>query len=240
MVEAADRLGKDGIRDLGLLFVVGEEADSIGAKTANQLEPGSRYILVGEPTECRMATGHKGVFYFVLRAKGRAAHSAYPHVGESATEHLLDALERIRRADWGRSELLGEGTVNIGTLSGGLAANVIAPEAEARVLVRVVGKAVDVETKLQEILAEDRCLTYEIVSRNDAIVCETLAGFEVGPMAFGTDIPALTAFGKPLLLGPGSIHDAHTSREKIGKDEAVHAVELYQKAVLGLLHRSSA
>ena len=238
MVEAVVGLREKGIEGVGLLFVVGEEVDSIGAMTANLLKPGSRYVLVGEPTESRMASGHKGTFYFILRAKGRAAHSAYPHLGDSATDRLLDALQKIRKIDWGRSEVLGPATVNIGTLSGGLAPNVIAPEAAAGVLVRVVGKASEVEDKLVEALGDTPNLSYEVLSKKDAVLCETLPEFEVAPMAFGTDIPSLTEFGKPLLFGPGSIHDAHTSEEKISKQEALRAVELYQQAAIGLLEQA--
>lgn len=238
MVEAVAGLREKGVEGLGLLFVVGEEVDSIGAKTANQLKPGSAYVVVGEPTKSRMASGHKGTFYFELRAKGRAAHSAYPHLGDSAINRLVDALQRIREANWGHSDVLGPATVNIGTLSGGLAPNVIAPEAAAGVLVRVVGKASEVEDKLVEVLGDAPNLGYEVLSRNDAVLCETLPGFEIAPMAFGTDIPALTEFGRPLLFGPGSIHDAHTSEEKIGKQEALRAVELYQQAALNLLERA--
>lgn len=239
MLEAATRLRGEGANGLGLLFVVGEEVDSIGAKIANRLQPGSQYVLVGEPTESRMASGHKGTFGFVLRARGRAAHSAYPHLGDSAIERLLGTLERIRQADWGQSQLLGPATVNVGTLSGGLAANVIAPEACADVLVRVVGKASEAEAKLRGIIGDDRNLEYQVVSQNDAVRCETLPGFEVAPMAFGTDIPALSELGRPLLFGPGSIHDAHTAQEKIEKQEALRAVDLYHQAAGALLRRAS-
>ncbi|MEE9180385.1 MAG: peptidase dimerization domain-containing protein, partial [Vicinamibacteria bacterium] len=150
----------------------------------------------------------------------------------------LDALQKIREADWGQSDVLGPSTVNIGTLSGGLAPNVIAPEAAAGVLVRVVGKASEVEAKLVEVLGDAPNLSYEVLSRNDAVLCETLPGFDVAPMAFGTDIPSLTELGKPLLFGPGSIRDAHTSEEKIGKQDALRAVELYQQAAVGLLERA--
>ena len=238
MVEAVSGLRQEGVEGLALLFVVGEEVDSIGAKTANLLKPGSRYVLVGEPTESHMASGHKGTFYFILRAKGRAAHSAYPHLGDSATDRLLDALQKIRKADWGWNDVLGAATVNIGTLSGGLAPNVIAPEAAAGVLVRVVGKASEVEETLVEVLADAPNLSYEVLSRNDAVLCETLPGFDVAPMAFGTDIPSLTELGKPLLFGPGSIHDAHTFEEKIGKQDALRAVDLYRQAAIGLLERA--
>ena len=237
MMEAAERLRQKGTDDVGLLFVVGEELDSIGAKHANQLAPGSRYVVVGEPTENRLASGHKGTFKVKLRAQGKAAHSAYPDLGDSAIDRLLDALASIRRADWGRSEVLGEATVNVGTISGGVAANVIAPSAEASVFVRVVGRAADVASRLDGLLSADPKLGYEIVAQNDAVFCETLPGFETAPVAFGTDIPSLTAFGKPLLIGPGSIQVAHSADEKIEKREVLRAVELYCRVAEELLAR---
>ena len=236
MVFAAAALREQGIEDVGLLFVVGEEVDSVGALAANRLPSRARYVVVGEPTENRMANGHKGGFKFRLTAKGRAAHSAYPHLGESAIDCLLDALADIRGAEWGRSDVLGSATVNIGTLAGGLAANVLAPAAEATVFIRVVGRAAQVRETLDSILARHPATGYEVISQSDAVFCETRPGFDVAPVAFGTDIKSLKTFGKPLLIGPGSIHDAHTSREKIGKKEALDAVGYYQRLALDLLH----
>ncbi len=141
-------------------------------------------------------------------------------------------------ADWGRSELLGDATVNIGKLSGGVAANVIAPEAEAHVYVRVVGRASEAKSKLEQLLGGDSQLSYEIIAQNDAVFCEVLPGFPAEPVAFGTDIPSLTRLGKPLLLGPGSIHDAHTDHEKVGKDELTRAVELYCRIGRSLLEKT--
>ena len=235
MVAAAMALNDAGVESIGLLFVVGEEVDSAGAIVANKLESKARYVVVGEPTENRMASGHKGGFKFRLRARGKAAHSAYPELGDSAIERLLDALGEIRAQDWGTSELLGDATVNVGTIHGGLAANVFAPDAEAEVFVRVVDSASRVKAKLLAILERHAALGYELIAQSDAVVCETMPGFEVAPVSFGTDIPALHAFGKPLLLGPGSIHDAHTSTEKIGKREARDAVEYYQRLARQLL-----
>jgi len=239
MVEAADRLGADGARGVGLLFVVGEELDSIGAKRANRLSPGSRFVVVGEPTENRMATGHKGGLKFRLVAQGRAAHSAYPEQGDSAIDRLLGALEKIRSSDWGRSEVLGPATVNIGTLSGGVAANVIAPSAEAVVFVRVVARVEEARRLLDSLLAGDPHLTYQVIAQNDPVFCETLPGFDCAPVAFGTDVPSLTAFGKPLLIGPGSITVAHSDHEKIEKAELARAVELYCAIGTELLRRSA-
>jgi len=235
MLEAADRLREDGVEEVGMLFTVGEELDSDGATAAAAIAPGSRYVVVGEPTDNRIASGHKGSFKFLLRATGRAAHSAYPEQGVSAIERLLDALAIVRGADWGRDERLGPATMNIGTLSGGVAANVIAPAADARVFVRVVGRAGDAERLLRELLAGREGVDFEPISRSDAVHCETPPGHECAPVSFGTDIPYLKGFGKPLLVGPGSIHDAHTAGERIAKREVLEAVELYRRLVAELL-----
>jgi acetylornithine deacetylase len=235
MVFAAVALRERGVDDVGLLFVVGEEVDSVGALAANALESRARYGVVGEPTESRMANGHKGGFKFRLMAKGKAAHSAYPHLGESAIERLLEALADIRAAEWGLSDVLGPATVNVGTIEGGLAANVLAPSAEAAVFIRVVGRAAEVRERLDAILDRHPATSYEIISQSDAVFCETRPGYEIAPVAFGTDIKSLKTFGKPLLIGPGSIHDAHTSGEKIGKKELVEAVAYYQRLALELL-----
>ncbi|HSF15342.1 MAG TPA: M20/M25/M40 family metallo-hydrolase [Vicinamibacteria bacterium] len=239
MVFAVSRMRQEGRGEVGLLFVVGEEVDSAGARAANALPVETSYVVVGEPTENRMASGHKGGFKFRLTVEGKACHSAYPHLGDSAIDRLIDLLLEIRRADWGRSDRLGEATVNVGTISGGLAANVLAPEAGADVFVRVVGRASEVQAKLDTILRGHRGARYEVVSSSDAVTCETRPGFDVAPVAFGTDIPSLEAFGKPLLLGPGSIHDAHTSKERIGKEEAEDAVEYYQRLALELLSETA-
>jgi acetylornithine deacetylase len=241
MLAAGARLRSKGVSDFGYLFTVGEELDSVGAKVARSLEPGSRYVIVGEPTEGRLATGHKGVFKFDLRAEGRAAHSAYPELGASAIERLLDALDAVRRADWGHSERLGPATVNVGMIAGGVAANVIAPRAEARVMVRVVGEASACGEILDGLLAGRQGVSYDGVASSDAVFCETRPGFETAPVRFGTDIPSLGgSFGTPLLVGPGSIHDAHTSDEKIGKAELVAAVGLYERLVGELLAEGEA
>ena len=239
MTVAADALRAKGHHEVGLLFVVGEETDSIGALKANELAPASRYVLVGEPTENKLASGHKGSLEVVLRAEGTAAHSAYPELGDSAVHRLLDALERVRRTSWGHSDHLGDASVNIGTLSGGEAGNVVAPGAEARVFIRVVGSAADARRTLDAIVGEDPKLSYDIVTSHDAVSCETIPGFDTTPVSFGSDIPALTAFGKPLMLGPGSIRDAHGPNERIAKQDVDEAVNLYCKAVMYLMDAGS-
>ena len=235
MVLATMALRDEGIREIGMLFVVGEEVDSAGALVANEDDWKSEHVVVGEPTENRMASGHKGGLKFRLRASGKAAHSAYPQLGESAIAYLLDGLTDIRAEEWGQSDLLGQATVNVGTIQGGLAANVFAPEAESDVFIRVVGKVDAVTEKLDKILTRHSKLSYEVIASADAVTCKTVDGFDVAPVSFGTDIPALTNLGKPLLLGPGSIHDAHTNAEKIGKEEAKDAVKYYQRLAKQLL-----
>ena len=235
MVVAAEKLRAKGVQDLGLLFVVGEEVDSIGAEKANMLDSDARYVIVGEPTESRLASGHKGAFKFKLLVEGTAAHSAYPHLGDSAIDRLVNLLTVVRDTDWGHSDVLGPATVNVGTINGGVAANVIAPYAEADVFVRVVGAAAEVQSKIEVLLKGEDRISYEIVSVSDAVFCETVPGFEVAPVSFGTDIPALRSFGKPILIGPGSIHDAHTSTEKIGKAEVRAAIDYYQELVEKIL-----
>ena len=238
MIVAAQRLNTEGLGGVALLFVVGEELDSIGAKSANRLGIGSRYVVVGEPTDNELAVGHKGSFKFVLRAKGKSAHSAYPEFGDSAVERLMNTLNRIRSEDWGKSDVLGSATVNIGTLAGGVAANVVPAEAEARIFVRVVGEVSVVQSKLERLLGDDPNLGYEVISQNDAVFCKTLPGFETVSVSFGTDIPSLEDFGEPLLIGPGSIEDAHTDHEKIGKKELRESVEIYCRVVETLLRAS--
>ena len=235
MVAAAEQLHSDSVHGVGLLFVVGEEVDSAGARHANELRINSRYVIVGEPTENQLASGHKGALEFLLRAEGIAAHSAYPEHGDSAIDRLLTALDRIRQANWGQNPRLGSATVNIGTVSGGVAGNVLAPQAEARVFVRLVGPVAEARAALDGIVNGDARLSYEVTTESETVECETIEGFDAKPVAFGSDIPALTAFGKPLLLGPGSIHDAHTDGEKIAKQQALEAVDLYYRIARHLL-----
>ncbi len=240
MLAATERLRAGGEDRIGLLFTVGEELDSIGARRAFGLAVAAHHTIIGEPTENRLATGHKGTLKFRLRATGTAAHSAYPHLGDSAIDALLEALAEIRRTDWGNDDRLGPATVNIGTLDGGVAENVVAPHANAGVFVRVVGKADDARQKLESILAGRDSLSYEIVAESDAVFCETRDGFETAPVSFGTDIPSLdpSKFGKPLLVGPGSIHDAHTAHEFIPKAAVVEAIDLYERLARELLELS--
>jgi len=232
MLKAAEALIESKVTDFGLLFVVGEEAGSVGARVANSIPNRCRYLINGEPTESKLALGSKGSLRVVMRAKGRAAHSAYPEIGESAIEKLLDVLDDLRRVELPQDETLGASTMNIGMIKGGVAANVIPPDAEAELLFRVVTSN-DSLKRIIEGVAGSR-VEVEYTFACDPVFMEKLAGFETAVVAFTTDIPALGNWGKPLLFGPGSILDAHTAGEKISKRELVSAVDVYRRMVIDL------
>lgn len=235
-------LVRRGVRDFGFLFVVGEERDSAGAMAANprqpELAPAVEYLINGEPTESRLIQAGKGVLRLRLRARGRAAHSAYPELGESAIEKLLDALQRLRALPLPESAEFGAATMNIGTIAGGRAPNVIADEAAAELMFRTVpGAAEALEAEARRAIAG--LVECERVLELAPIRLETLPGFPTGVVAFATDIPNLGAWGKPLLFGPGSIQVAHTPDEFIMKRELAEAVETYARLVESLLARRS-
>jgi acetylornithine deacetylase len=238
MIKAAERLLAEGKRNFALLFVVGEERNSAGAYHMARMPRGSRYLINGEPTECKLALGSKGALRYELEASGRMAHSAYPELGESAIEKLLDALENLRRVQWPEHPVLGATTMNIGTISGGRAPNVVPDSARAELLIRLVDDPQPVRDLVQAAChglvdaQEQLCIP--------AILMESRPGFETGVMKYTTDIPAFgEAWGKPLLLGPGTIHVAHTSRERVLKSELVRATALYQQLVSQLLEEGT-
>jgi acetylornithine deacetylase len=236
-VIAAERLLAEGVRNFGLLFLVGEETLSDGARAANLSPRGARYIVNGEPTDNKLALGTKGILRVDIRAKGRMAHSAYPHLGESAIEKLLDVLGDIRRLRLPEDPVLGPSTLNIGLISGGRAANVIPDLAQAQILIRTVNGADELRAKIRGLL-EGRC-ECEFVRYTPALLMEKLDGFETEVVAFTTDLPNLGAWGRPLLLGPGSISVAHTDHERVRKADLTRAVELYCKLVRQLKARST-
>ena len=235
MIAACERLIAEGVRDVGVLLVVGEETDSVGAKHANATLdlPSLRATIIGEPTESAFALAQKGGFKFTLRAEGLAAHSGYPERGRSAISPLLDALAAVRTADWGRDETLGPGTVNIGVVRAGLRANIVPDRAEAEVFVRVVDSADAVRARLESLLAAHP-VTWTEDTSNDPQFLSAVPGERTTVVAFNTDVPHLTHFGKMLLVGPGSILDAHAPGERIHKRELLEAVDLYRRAVLHL------
>lgn len=234
-VIAAERLLSEGVGNFGLLFLVGEETLSDGARAANLSPRGAKYIINGEPTDNKLALGTKGILRVDVRAKGRMAHSAYPHLGESAIDKLLDVLADIRRLPLPEDPALGPSTVNIGVISGGRAANVVPDLAQAQILIRTVNGADELRGRVQSLL-EGRC-EYEFIRDTPALRMEKLDGFETEVVAFTTDLPNLTAWGRPLLLGPGSISVAHTDHEKVRKSDLARAVELYCQLVRRLKGR---
>lgn len=228
-VMAAERLRAEGVNNFGLLFLVGEEIMSDGARKANESPRGTKYMINGEPTENKLALGTKGFLRVDLHARGRMAHSAYPQLGESAIEKLLDVLADVRGLTLPRDPVLGASTLNIGMISGGRAANVIPDEARAQLVYRTVNGAQELLDQIVRLL-DGRC-EYEIVRNTAALHMETLPGFETDVVAFTTDLPSLTNWGRPILLGPGSIRVAHTEKECVAKADLVRAVELYCRLV---------
>ena len=223
-IAAAERLRGSGAR-AGLLFVVGEERDSAGAKIANQHPRGSRFLINGEPTDNRVALASKGALRAVIHATGKMAHSAYPELGESATHKMVEALRRILEIPLPVTEDVGPSTLNIGTISGGHAPNVIADAAEAQILVRLVGPSEEtrhaIEAAVEGLATVD--FTLEIPFQR----LRAIEGLPTMVAAFTTDVPWLNNWGEPVLLGPGSIQVAHTPHERLAKRELLAAVELY-------------
>jgi acetylornithine deacetylase len=232
-VAAAERLRAAGRTDIGLLFVAGEERGSDGAAAANRIASRSEFLVNGEPTENRLGLASRGVLRVRFVAEGRAAHSGYPELGESAVEKLLDVLVALRGAQWPENERLGRTHYNIGTISGGVAHNVIPARAEAEVTFRTVG---DHRAVLGTVtaLAAGRARV-EVVLELPPVLLKTVPGFDTAVFAYTTDIPLLTNWGSPLLLGPGSIHVAHTDREHVAIAELHQAIELYERLAGELL-----
>jgi acetylornithine deacetylase len=223
-VAAADRLRDAGIK-IGLLFVVGEERDSAGAKVANLHPRGSRFLINGEPTDNRLALATKGALRVELRAHGRMAHSAYPELGESAIDKLVEALHDVLALPLPIEPEIGPTTLNIGLISGGYAPNVIADKAEAHLLVRTVGASEEVKEAIARVVDGRAEVSYSLDL--SCVRMRRVGNLPTMIAKFATDIPSLTAWGEPFLLGPGSIHVAHTPNEKINKQELLDCVDLY-------------
>ena len=236
MIAAGERLRARNIRDFAFLFVVGEETDSVGAKTANPAFAGlgSEYVVVGEPTESTFARASKGALTCTVRYEGRPGHSAYPERGDSAISKLVKAVAEINAADWGQHEILGKGTVNVGVIRGGVKPNVIAAQAEAEMIFRIVTDMDDVIGRLTKInMKYDGRIVKS--SGNPPQFMTVPEGAKSAVVAFNTDVPHLRSLGKPLLFGPGSILDAHGPEEKISKKELLAAVTTYEEMVIALL-----
>ncbi len=233
MLVAADRLVTAGEERVDLLFVVGEERGSDGARTANQLPATSKYLINGEPTESILASGCKGALRVIARTKGREAHSAYPHLGESAILPMMVLIPELDSLPFPEDKILGKTTVNVGLIRGGTEANIIPGMCEAEMMVRLVGEPAPVKAALDH-WADGRA-ELEYGSFIPAQLFHTVPGFDAKPVAYTSDIPLLTNWGTPLLFGPGSIHVAHTSDEFIAIDELRASVDHYERLIRSLL-----
>lgn len=232
MICAAERL-RDAGEAVALLFVVGEETCHDGAHAANEahrrgeVPATSRALINGEPTGSTLALGTKGAVRMTVRTAGRAAHSAYPHLGQSATLDLVRLLADLESLDLPRDPVLGDTTINIGMLAGGVADNVVAPAAEARLMARLVGPAADVVDAVRRWVGTRGAV--EVGVAVPPVHLATIAGIETSVVAFATDIPALTRWGVPYLFGPGSVHVAHTDHEFVEVAELRRAVDTYER-----------
>ena len=234
MIFAVRQLLDEGQRNIALLFVVGEERNSTGAECASQNGRGSKFIINGEPTENKLALGSKGALRLELTTHGRMAHSAYPDLGDSAILKLLDILADLRQLKLPYDPVLGQSTLNIGTISGGRAPNVIPDEAGAELFFRVIDAGDSLETHVRQVVNARGDVFKRL--QTPAVHLGSVPGFETSIVAFTTDIPGFKgAWGKPFLIGPGSIHVAHTYEERIPKRQLLEAVPLYKRLVKHLL-----
>ena len=224
---AAEQLRKDGMPGIGMLFTVDEELSSVGAQVANKhpLARECRFLINGEPTDNRLATGTKGSLRLIITTEGHAAHSAYPEAGESAVEKLLDILNEIRACDWPGDSFFGDTTCNIGVLNGGTRPNVIPDHARAELQIRLATDIERIKPVVEQAVAGRASLEY--LSAHDPVRLFSVGEFDDCVVRFTTDVPYLSNWGKPLLIGPGSIFAAHTDHERIAKHELERAVELY-------------
>jgi acetylornithine deacetylase len=233
MLEAGDRLRSQGIDSFGYLFVVGEEGSGDGAKHANTLQWESEFVVVGEPTGNKLAIAQKGTLMADIFCKGRSAHSGYPEEGVSAITALWNVLQECSSADWGNDPDFGKGSFNIGVFTGGEACNIVPGEASASVMIRLVEPRTAAEQRLRKVIG-DRA-DVKIVSGANPYRMHVVEGFETMVASFGSDAPYLTNLGKPLLIGPGSILDAHTAYEKISRQEMIDGAAIYERLVKKLL-----
>jgi len=231
-IVAAQALHADGVH-VGLLFLVGEERDSIGAKAANQQPIGSRFMINGEPTDNRLALATKGALHVELTARGKMAHSAYPELGESAIDKLVDALHRLHAMKLPTDLEVGPCTKNVGSIQGGCAPNVISDLAKADLFYRLIGPTDELRRQIEQ--AVGNLAEVRFTRETPFIRLRKIDGMPTMVAAFTTDIPSLPDWGEPLLLGPGSIHVAHTEGECVEKKQLVDAVELYGKIAKSLL-----
>jgi acetylornithine deacetylase len=234
-VASVETLRRQNVTNLGLLFVVGEERGSDGAKLAQTLASSSKFLINGEPTSNRLGVGTRGALRYSLRAKGRAAHSSYPELGESAIEKLLDALIMLRKIDLPVHPVLGRTHYTVGLIHGGVAPNVIPAEAEAEVMFRTVGDLPALRASLTPLMT---LVAFEEILDVPPVIMPTVPGFDTATFPYTTDIPFLSNWGTPLLYGPGSVHVAHTDEEHVRIADLDRAVEDYAKLAKWALAQS--
>jgi acetylornithine deacetylase len=232
-IKAGEALVKENVKGFGLLFVVGEEGGSDGAMKANLIENACQYIINGEPTGNQMAVGSKGSLRVQIETKGKAAHSAYPEQGESAILKMMEILQDLQMAEYPEHKILGQTTINIGTISGGTQANVVPDTASSELMFRVVSGIRDIKKQIKSIVKNRAKMHY--LTACEPMLLETIEGYRTMVASFATDIPFLSNWGKPFLIGPGSILDAHTLNEHIQKSELRKAVKIYTELVKRLL-----
>lgn len=234
---AAEKLVNGGEKEIGLLFTVGEETNSDGMRKANELNLSPRYLIVGEPTQMKLASQHKGQLQLKLKFTGRAVHSGYPEIGSSAVHTMVSVLNDLAQSTWPRGPNGELTTANTGIVSGGKAANVLADHAEAEILIRVASSVAETRAHLERVV--NGRAEIEILAADEPIRLGTVPGFEAEPVSFFTDIPAfdLKKSGTTALLwGPGSIHDAHTNHERILISDLVKSVDTYADLARKLLN----
>ncbi len=232
-VAAAESLRAAGETRIALLFVVGEERGSDGARVANERAPeGIRFLINGEPTDNRLGAATRGLLRVRLHADGRAAHSSFPELGESAIDKLLDALMVLRGVALPDDPLLGRTHYTVGLIEGGVAPNVVSPHASAELLFRTVGSGVAVRDALHVV---ESLVHIEHVLDIPAVRMHTLPGFDTAVFPYTTDVPMLTRWGTPLLVDPGSIHVAHTDDEHLAIDEMMAGIHLYESLTKQLI-----
>ena len=236
-IAAAERLRAAGETRFALLFVVGEERGSDGARVANEnAPPDVGFLINGEPTDNRLGLATRGIYRVRLRAQGRAAHSSFPELGESAIDKLLDALMVIRGVQFPDDPLLGRTHYTVGLIDGGVAPNVVSPHASAELSFRTVSDGVPIRSALRVV---EGLVILEDILDVPAVRLHVVPGFETAVFPYTTDVPMLASWGTPLLIGPGSIHVAHTDEEHIAVDELNASVDLYEsllKRLLATLH----
>ena len=235
-VAAADRLMRDGETRVGLVFVVGEERGSDGARRANEAATGGcRFLIDGEPTDNRLGLATRGILRLKLHASGRAAHSSFPELGESAIDKLIDTLIELRSIELPEDAVLGRTHYTVGLIDGGVAPNVVPPSADAEVMFRTVSEAAAVRRAVAPL---ERRVTIEHVLEVPPVRLTTIPGYAAAVFPYTTDIPFLGAWGEPLLFGPGSIHTAHTADEFVDVAELRAAVDGYVTIARELLSRA--